>query len=121
MSKKQTITYNGSLVYDDLGNYQLIYPTGSTNISKILNKIYYADKNYIELKIMNGCKTIFNEKGNLYIKPDDYGVYCYHIDGECLESVLFFNTDKDLDIEIYAEALDTQGDVKYDAEQQVKK
>lgn len=105
MSKK-VYTYTGKLVYDDFGLYQLlISPTNMINLSSLLDLVYHADS-YIELKIMNGSKTLFNEQGSLVIKKDNSGIFGYHINGENLESALFFNVGNQLDIEIYSKALE---------------
>ena len=97
--------FNGILDYNENADYVLESTQGSFNISSILNKVYYADTNSISVKIMDGCKTLFNEEGNIYLKKDQFGIYSYHIDGENLEQKLFNNTGKELEITILAEAL----------------
>jgi hypothetical protein len=92
---------NGKLTYDDNGDYIL----GSVNISKILDKIYYADNNTINIKIMDCTKTLFNEFGTLLRKKNEDGFYSYHVLGNDLDLVLFNNTDKDLEITLNAPAL----------------
>jgi hypothetical protein len=103
---KQVHTYTGKLIYDDFGLYQLILsPTNIVNISSLLDLIYHTDS-YLELKIMSGSKTLFNEQGSLIIKKDTEGIFGYHINGENLDKVLFYNTNNQLDIEIYSKALE---------------
>ena len=100
--------YSGKLSYNQDANYILYSPTtkSTTNISDILYNICYSSNNYIEIKIMKGCKILFNESGRLLNKIDDKnGLLSYHINSEDLESVLFFNTGEYLDIEIYSEVL----------------
>lgn len=108
------ITACGRLEYSDYAQYQIITSNGVTNISEILDKIYYSTNNKIKIKIMNGSKTLYNEEGNLLKKPGDYGIYDYHINGYDLEQVLFDYTGKNIDIEIVADAESLgQGEVEY--------
>lgn len=112
MSKyKNTVTYSGKLLYNDEAQYGLQFPSGLVNISEILDKVCNSSKKYIEVKIMNCCKLIFAEQGNLLkYKSYDTGVVDYHINGNCLGDVLFFNTGELLDVTIYADALNRTGD-----------
>ena len=107
-TNKNTKIYTGKLFYNEQANYTLYFPTSDTiNISDILYNIWYSSNNYIEIKIMKGCKILFNESGRLLNKIDDKnGLFSYHVNSEDLESVLFFNTEEYLDIEIYSEVLD---------------
>ena len=107
-TNKNTKIYTGKLFYNEQANYTLYFPTSDTiNISDILYNICYSSNNYIEIKIMKGCKILFNESGRLLNKIDDInGLLSYHVNSEDLESVLFFNTEEYLDIEIYSEVLD---------------
>jgi len=107
-TNKNTKIYTGKLFYNEQANYTLYFPTSDTiNISDILYNICYSSNNYIEIKIMKGCKILFNESGRLLNKIDDKnGLFSYHVNSEDLESVLFFNTEEYLDIEIYSEVLD---------------
>jgi len=109
---KNSITHSGRLVYNQDANYELQSPTGIVNISEILDRIHTSSNKYIEIKIMNCCKLIFEEKGNLMkYKSYDAGVVDYHINGNCLGDVLFFNTGENfLDIAIFAETLNGTGD-----------
>ena len=102
-----TKIYTGKLSYNEQANYTLYSPTsGATNISDILYNICYSSNNYIEIKIMKGCKILFNESGRLLNKIDDKnGLLSYHVNSEDLESVLFNNCDDYLDIEIFSEVL----------------
>jgi len=107
-TNNKTKIYTGKLSYNQDANYILYSPTtkSTTNISDILYNICYSSNNYIEIKIMKGCKILFNESGRLLNKIDDKnGLLSYHINSEDLESVLFFNTGEYLDIEIYSEVL----------------
>ena len=117
MSKyKNSITYSGKLNYNEDEQYEqyiLISPTNIINITSILNQIYYSPNNYIEIKITNGCKVLFNEKGNLLRRKNiEFGIYDWHVNGCCLGDVLFNWTENDLEIAIFAEIfeiLDKQG------------
>jgi hypothetical protein len=101
-------TYSGKLIYDDDGNY-LICPKGRKefNLSKALRTVYYhQSNNHINIKISDGCKVLFYEDGILYKKRDQYQLYSYFVNGKNLEEVLFFSTDKDIEIALFAEALE---------------
>jgi hypothetical protein len=109
--QRQTKTFSGRLTYNLMADYELVSPTGCTNLSQLLNKVYSSNSKYIEIKIMNGCKLLFDEQGNLIKKNDKFGVESYFINGDCLDEKLFFNTDKDIDVEIYADDLAGNGDM----------
>lgn len=96
-------TYSGTLIYNNLGEYEL----GKTNISEILNIIYrHPTNNHIQIKMTNKTKTLFNEDGVLYYKPILPGLYSLHVSGEDIETVLFDNVGEELEITISAEALE---------------
>lgn len=122
MNKKQNYIFNGKLEYNDDALYEIHSPGGVVhNISRLLNKVYLADNNYIEFKIMDGCKTIFSELGNLKFKNNpDNGLYDYYIDVYNLEEVLFNHTGEFLEITVYTGALIEQGDISYDRKQIAK-
>ena len=106
---KNLHVYSGKLSYDQDANYILYSPTtkSTTNISDILYNICYSLNNQIDIKIMKGCKILFNESGRLLNKIDDNnGLLSYHVNSEDLESVLFYNCDDFVDIEIYNVFLD---------------
>jgi len=106
---KNLHTYSGKLSYNQDANYILYFPTTklTINISDILYNICYSSNNQIEIKIMKGCKILFNESGRLLNKIDKQnGLLSYHVNSEDLESVLFFNTGEYLDIELFSRFLD---------------
>jgi len=105
---KNLHTYSGKLIYNDGNIYTLYSPTTKsiTNISDILYNICYSSNNQIEIKIMKGCKILFNESGRLLKKIDKQnGLLSYHVNSEDLESVIFNNCDDFVDIEIFSEVL----------------
>jgi len=109
---KNLYTYSGRLVYNQDGLYEIYSPTtkSTTNISDILYNICYSSNNQIEIKIMKGCKILFNESGRLLNKIDDKnGLLSYHVNSEDLESVIFNNCDDFVDIEISSEILGIDG------------
>jgi len=124
-SKKQIIAC-GKLNYSCFAEYEIINSAGAINISEILDHIYYSNNNKINIKVMNGCKTLYHEEGNLLRKRGENDIYDYHINGANLELVLFNNCDKFVDIEIVAdtESLDMRGDTygteTYEAKQVAK-
>jgi len=109
---KNLHVYSGKLIYNDGNIYTSYSPTtkSTINISDILYNICYSSNNQIEIKIMKGCKILFNESGRLLNKIDDKnGLLSYHVNSEDLESVLFNNCDDFVDIEISSEILDDMG------------
>ena len=109
---KNLYTYSGRLVYNQDGLYEIYSPTtkSTTNISDILYNICYSSNNQIEIKIMKGCKILFNESGRLLNKIDDInGLLSYHVNSEDLESVIFNNCDDFVDIEIFSGFLGIDG------------
>ena len=106
---KNLHAYSGKLFYNEQADYIFYSPTtkSTTNISDILYNICYSSNNQIEIKIMKGCKILFNESGRLLNKIDDInGLLSYHVNSEDLESVLFNNCDDFVDIEIFSGFLD---------------
>jgi len=105
---KNLHAYSGKLIYND-GNIYTLYSTttkSTINISDILYNICYSSNNQIEIKIMKGCKILFNESGRLVNKIDKQnGLLSYHVNSEDLESVIFNNCDDFVDIEICSEVL----------------
>jgi len=105
-------TYSGKLLYNQDANYILHSPTNNniTNISDILYNICYSYNNYINIKIMKGCKILFEEDGRLLNKINDKnGLLSYYVNSEDLESIIFNNCDDFVDIEIYSGFLDDMG------------
>ena len=110
----KTYTYNGKLIYNDFGEFELQFSKkgkeGIVNISKLLDQIYYSDNNVARVKASvstsKGLKTIFNEEGYLIkkviVKPK---LASYHINNYDLETKLFDNTGNYVEIEIIAETL----------------
>ena len=106
---KNLHAYSGKLFYNEQANYIIYSPNTKSkiNISDILYNICYSSNNQIEIKIMKGCKILFNESGRLLNKIDDInGLLSYHVNSEDLESVIFNNCDDFVDIEIYSVFLD---------------
>ena len=104
---RNIITYSGKLIYNDSGDYILLSPTLSVNISTILKKTICWHHNDTNLRILKGCKIYYQEEGHLIKKLDDkYGISSYHINGLDLENVLFHLVGEYLDIEIGSIAMD---------------
>jgi len=80
----------GKLKMNDNGEYII----GKTNLTKILNKIYYSERPFLSIIVESKTRTLFKSKGELYFDKDDYGIWCWHVNGDCLESVLFNHTEE---------------------------
>jgi hypothetical protein len=114
---KNIYVFSGIFIYNDLAEYEIHFSNGYINISNILNRVYNSNNNYIEIKIMNCCKLIYNEKGNLLKRKDNNGILSYHINGCNLDLAMFNNVDEDLEITIYAEAEETGDKYSYGKQQ----
>lgn len=86
----------GKLKINDNGEYII----DRINLTKVLEKIYYSKSPFLFITVESETRTLFKSKGELYFDKDDYGIWCWHVNGECLESVLFNHTDEVLDISI---------------------
>lgn len=90
----------GKLKMNDNGEYII----DKTNLTKILKKIYYSKRPFLSITVESETRTLFKSKGELYFDKDDYGIWCWHVNGECLESVLFNHTNEKLYIVINTKA-----------------
>lgn len=94
------------LIFSDLGQYEVHNTYGTIfNLSLLLDKIYMSDNNHLRIKIMQGCKTLFEEDGLLLKRKIKNNFYSMHLSGLDLETELFNLVDESLEITIYTEAL----------------
>lgn len=84
----------GKLKMNDSGEYII----DKTNLTKVLEKIYYSKSPFLSITVESETRTLFESKGELYFDKDNYGVWCWHVNGECLETVLFNHTEEVVDI-----------------------
>ena len=84
----------GKLKMNDSGEYII----DKTNLTKVLKKIYYSKSPFLFITIKSEARTLFKSIGELYFDKDDYGIWCWHVNRECLESVLFNHTEEVVDI-----------------------
>lgn len=100
----------GKLKMNDNGEYII----DRTNLIKVLKKIYYSERPFLSITVESEARTLFKSKGELYFDKDNYGIWCWHVNGECLESVLFNHTEEVVDIIINTnvEAEDTQDEIQ---------
>ena len=75
----------GKLKINDNGEYII----DKTNLTKVLKKIYHSKRPFLSITVESETRTLFKYKGELYFDKDDYGIWCWQVNGECLESVLF--------------------------------
>lgn len=85
----QIVLY-GKLKMNDNGEYII----DKTNLTKVLEKIYYSERPFLSITVESETRTLFKSKGELYFDKDDYGIWCWHVNGECLETVLFNHTEE---------------------------
>lgn len=108
-------TWTGILVYNDEADYEIHTDKEIINLSAILHDVYVDERsNRLAIKIMEGCKLLFNEDGNLYYnKEPEIGVWTYHVGGEPLEQTLFNNTDKVLEFTVGSDLVGVKDYAKY--------
>lgn len=75
-------------------NDNVEYIIDKTNLTKVLKKIYYSKRPFLSITVESETRTLFKYKGELYFDKDDYGIWCWHVNGECLETVLFNHTEE---------------------------
>lgn len=80
----------GKLKMNDNGEYII----DRINLTKVLKKIYYSERPFLSIIVESETRTLFKSKGELYFDKDDYGIWCWHVNGECLETVLFNHTEE---------------------------
>lgn len=80
----------GVLKMNDNGEYII----DRINLTKVLKKIYYSKRPFLSITVESETRTLFKSKGELYFDKDDFGIWCWHVNGECLESVLFNHTEE---------------------------
>jgi len=80
----------GKLKMNDNGEYII----DRINLTKVLKKIHYSKRPFLSITVESEARTLFKSKGELYSDKDDYGVWRWHVNGECLETVLFNNTEE---------------------------
>ena len=100
----------GKLKMNDSGEYII----DKTNLTKVLEKIYYSKSPFLFITVESEARTLFKSKGELYFDKDNYGVWCWHVNGECLETVLFNKTGEVLNIIIDTdvEAEETEDEIQ---------
>ncbi len=100
----------GKLKMNDNGEYII----DKTNLTKVLKKIYYSERHFLSITIESETRTLFKSKGELYFDKNDYGIWCWHVNGECLESVLFNHTEEVvyIIIDTNVEAEDAQDEIQ---------
>ena len=100
----------GKLKMNDNGEYII----DKTNLTKVLKKIYYSERHFLSITVESEIRTLFKSKGELYFDKDDYGIWCWHVNGEYLESVLFNHTE-----EVVYIIIDTNAEVE-DAQDEIQ-
>jgi len=100
----------GKLKINDNGEYII----DKTNLTKVLKKIYYSERPFLSITVESETRTLFKSKGELYFDKNDYGIWCWHVNGECLETVLFNHTEEVvyIIIDTNTEAEDAQDEIQ---------
>lgn len=97
--------YVGNLELSDESQYILHQDDNKeVNISKLLDQIYYADSNGIEISIEQifdkGSKTVYEDNGLLIMKKNLDGFYSFHIASVDVDLKLFNLVDERIEITI---------------------
>lgn len=100
----------GKLKMNDSGEYII----DKSNLTKVLKKIYYSKRPFLSITVESETRTLFKSKGELYFDKNDYGIWCWHVNGECLETVLFNHTEEVvyIIIDTNTEAEDAQDEIQ---------
>ena len=75
---------------------------------------YYSKRLFLSITVESEARTLFKSKGELYSDKDDYGIWRWHVNGECLETVLFNHTEEVvyIIIDTNAEVEDVQDEIQ---------
>jgi len=104
--KRYKYNFGGKLFYNQDAEYEIKFRNGYFNFSGFLNRVYLSDNKFVNIKIMNGCKLMFEEEGFLYCAKNKCGFESYHVAGVDLDGVLFNLVDEDIEIFMYANAFE---------------
>lgn len=91
----------GKLIYNDGGCYEIHNNEGVFYLTNALDEAYYSRNGQVFLQITgsgNGNSLLFNENSTIYKRKNDYEIYSYFICGADLETVLFNNTDRIINV-----------------------
>lgn len=102
--------FNGVLVYNDNAEYEIHSSDGKHNLSNIFNKVYETLNQKISIIVnkINFDKSIFNIidlSGVIYEVIDKDGLFSWHINGKCIDKVLFDNVGEEVEVVIDIEII----------------
>ena len=95
----------GKLDYDEDGKYAVIENAVKFNLSDLLDTVYAAKNNRINLRITNGNELLFQEDSTLYKNKNKHNFYTYFVTGADLETILFDNVGKEVTVEVAAKSV----------------
>ena len=94
-------TFNGTLIYNDEGQFEIHNDNEIINITEILDNIFDSQlKPLVYVKVMKGSSTLFEEDGGIFVNTDRFGIQCFYICGLNLDSLLLNHENEFLEITI---------------------
>ena len=97
-------TFNGELIYNNEGQFEIHSGNEIFNITEILDNIFDSQlKPLVYIKVTKGSSILFEEDGGLFVNIDKFGVNCYYICGMNLDMLLLNHENEFLEITIKRE------------------
>ena len=94
-------TFNGTLIYNEDGQFEMHDSNKIINITEILDNIFDSQlRPLVYVKVMKGDSLLFEENGGLFINIDRFGINCFYICGLNLDLLLLNHENEFLEITI---------------------
>jgi len=94
-------TFNGTLIYNENGQFEIHNGNEIINITEILDNIFDSQlRPLVYVKVMKGDSLLFEESGGLFINTDKFGINCFYICGMNLDLLLLNHENEFLEITI---------------------
>ena len=87
-----TIILNGNLrLHKD--KYEFLID--GTNLTKVLEKIYFSDYPALDITVENEARRVFKKYGELMFNKNDNGNWVFHVEDFNLDEILFNQLNKE--------------------------
>jgi hypothetical protein len=97
-------TFNGTLIYNDNGQFEIHNGNEIVNITEILDNIFQSQlRPLVYVKVMKGDSLLFEEDGGIFVNIDRFGINCFYICGMNLDALLLNHENEFLEIIIKRE------------------
>lgn len=90
---------NGELMMEDGNGHYIL---DNYDLSALLEKIYFSEDSRLHIKIDSDSRSLFDERGELIYEKNECGMWVFHINGCCLDDVLYDSVEEDINIVIDA-------------------